>query len=93
MPYQHVQRSFDAVLPNTGVRDGWARLAPTSTGAVYPNYLGQEEHDSDRLVPSAFGSNYERLVEIKTRYDPVNVFRLNQNIEPRITGAAPRHVG
>ena len=32
---------------------------------------------------ASFGSNYERLVDIKTAYDPTNVFRLNQNIEPR----------
>jgi FAD/FMN-containing dehydrogenase len=64
------------------VRDAWDRLAPHSTGAVYPNFLGQEEQEADRLVRSAFGPNHERLVAIKTRYDPLNFFRLNQNIRP-----------
>jgi hypothetical protein len=34
------------------------------------------------LVRSAFGSNYDRLAQIKRRYDPTNLFRLNQNIKP-----------
>jgi hypothetical protein len=68
------------------VRETWNRLAPHSTGAVYLNYLGREERDADALVRAAFGSNYDRLVDIKTRYDPTNLFRLNQNIQPRRTG-------
>jgi hypothetical protein len=34
-------------------------------------------------VRHAYGENYERLVELKTRYDPTNLFRLNQNIAPK----------
>jgi len=64
------------------VRNAWDRLAPYSTGAVYLNYLGQEERDAESLVQSAFGSNYDRLTGIKTKYDPANFFRLNQNIKP-----------
>ena len=64
------------------VREAWNRLAPHSTGAVYLNYIGQEEKDADALVRSAFGSNYDRLAQIKRKYDPTNLFRLNQNIEP-----------
>jgi FAD/FMN-containing dehydrogenase len=65
------------------VRETWNRLAPHSTGAVYLNYLGREERDANALVRAAFGPNYNRLVETKTRYDPANLFRLNQNIPPR----------
>jgi FAD/FMN-containing dehydrogenase len=65
------------------VRETWARLAPHSTGGVYLNYLGREERDADALVHAAFGPNYARLVDIKTRYDPANLFRLNQNVPPR----------
>jgi FAD/FMN-containing dehydrogenase len=64
------------------VREAWKRLAPLSTGAVYLNYVGHEEKDADALVRSAFGSNFDRLADIKRKYDPTNFFRLNQNIRP-----------
>jgi FAD/FMN-containing dehydrogenase len=64
------------------VREAWNLLAPHSTGAVYLNYLGREERDADALVRSAFGANYDRLVQVKRKYDPANLFRLNQNINP-----------
>ena len=38
--------------------------------------------DDDELVKLAYGQNYARLVEIKLKYDPKNVLRLNQNIKP-----------
>jgi FAD/FMN-containing dehydrogenase len=66
------------------VRDAWSRMAPESTGAVYLNYAGREERDADAIVRTAFGGNYGRLAEIKTKYDPANLFRLNQNIRPRL---------
>jgi hypothetical protein len=47
--------------------------------AVYINQLGDT---SDQLVRAAYGPNYARLVEIKKKYDPKNVLRLNQNIPP-----------
>lgn len=62
------------------VRDAWDRLSQHSTGAVYLNYLGHEEEEAKNLVQAAFGPNYARLVEIKAKYDPANVFRMNQNI-------------
>jgi FAD/FMN-containing dehydrogenase len=63
---------------------GWARdlfraAAPFATGAVYVNFLTQEEEDR---VRAAYGSNYDRLVQLKGRYDPKNLFRTNQNIRP-----------
>ena len=53
-------------------------LQPFAHG-VYVNQLGDT---SDELVRTAYGANYARLVEIKKRYDPDNVLRLNQNITP-----------
>jgi FAD/FMN-containing dehydrogenase len=53
-------------------------LWPLARG-VYINQLGDT---SDQLVRSAYGPNYARLVEIKKKYDPNNVLRLNQNIRP-----------
>jgi hypothetical protein len=66
------------------VRDAWNQLSPYSTGAVYLNYLGREEQDADALIRAAFGPNYNRLVAVKTQYDPTNLFRLNQNITPKL---------
>jgi hypothetical protein len=58
------------------VRDAWARLRPWSTGATYVNFQTAEEGD-DR-VRASYGANYERLVEVKRRYDPENLFRTNR---------------
>ncbi|WP_162054659.1 FAD-binding oxidoreductase [Pontibacter pamirensis] len=62
----------------------WARnlfrdTANFATGGVYVNFLTEEETDR---VRAAYGPNYERLVEVKTKYDPANLFRTNQNIVP-----------
>jgi FAD/FMN-containing dehydrogenase len=59
------------------VREAWERLRPHSKDCVYLNYLGREERDNERLMRSAFGRNYDRLVEIKEKYDPTNLFRVN----------------
>jgi FAD binding domain/Berberine and berberine like len=53
-------------------------LQPFARG-VYVNQLGET---SEELVRASYGSNYARLVEIKKKYDPTNVLRLNQNIKP-----------
>ena len=47
--------------------------------ASYINFLTQEEADR---VAFAYGGTYKRLVELKTKYDPANLFRMNQNIKP-----------
>ena len=63
---------------------GWARdlftaLAPFSTGAVYVNFLTAEEGDR---VKMAYGANLAKLVGVKKKYDPTNLFRMNINIRP-----------
>jgi FAD/FMN-containing dehydrogenase len=60
-------------------RDVWETMRPFSTGGVYANNLGEEGADRIR---AAYGDNYQRLVRVKTTYDPANFFRSNQNIQP-----------
>lgn len=60
-------------------RDLWAALAPSSTGGVYANNLGDEGNDR---VRAAYGPNHARLAALKTRYDPSNLFCMNQNVTP-----------
>jgi FAD/FMN-containing dehydrogenase len=62
-------------------RDFWAAMRPFSTGAVYVNNLGDEGEDR---VQAAYGPNYQKLVALKNKYDPTNLFRLNQNIRPTV---------
>jgi FAD/FMN-containing dehydrogenase len=76
--------SNEAAAPNVAwSRRWWSALEPYSTGAIYLNFAGDEEGGGRELVRSAFSTNYDRLAEIKTKYDPTNLFRLNQNIRPR----------
>jgi len=60
-------------------RDFFKASAPYASAGAYVNFMTAEE--SDR-VASAYGANYARLVEAKRKYDPDNVFHLNQNIKP-----------
>jgi FAD/FMN-containing dehydrogenase len=62
-------------------RSLWNAVRPYSTGGVYANNLGDEGEDR---VRDAYGENYARLVALKNKYDPANLFRLNQNIRPSI---------
>jgi FAD/FMN-containing dehydrogenase len=62
----------------------WARslfraTEPFATGTAYVNFMPDDEADR---VETIYGANYRRLTEIKKRYDPRNLFRMNQNIRP-----------
>jgi FAD/FMN-containing dehydrogenase len=61
-------------------RDFFDAMQPHARGRVYLNFLGDE--GADRVRQAYGAGSYERLVELKRRYDPANFFRLNQNIEP-----------
>jgi hypothetical protein len=62
-------------------RASWRELRSFSTGGTYVNFLTEEE--GDERVRAAYAGNYERLVEVKTKWDPQNFFRMNKNIAPR----------
>ena len=67
-------------------RDMAADLAPHTTTGVYLNFVGDE---GEERVRSTYGpEKYDRLVALKDRWDPDNLFRLNQNIKP--SGKTPR---
>lgn len=61
-------------------RKAYAAMEPFVGSGRYVNYLGDDETGDP--VPAAYGPNYRRLRALKTKYDPTNFFRLNQNIRP-----------
>lgn len=61
-------------------RETYVAMQPFLAAGRYLNYLGDDE--AGEPVAAAYGPNYRRLREIKTRYDPKNFFRMNQNIRP-----------
>lgn len=65
-------------------REGWNNSERFGHyGRAYLNFAGLGE-DAAALTRTSFGPNYQRLVEIKTKYDPKNMFRFNQNIAPEV---------
>jgi FAD/FMN-containing dehydrogenase len=89
--YPHREPGFNLLLISqwtdpaaTEAGIAWARqtfeaLSPFMADRSYTNYLAADDHDR---VRQAFGPNYERLVQVKRRYDRHNRFRGNQNIDP-----------
>ena len=90
--YSHRDAPFDLVILSSWAdaaesdrnvawtRELYAAVSPHLSGGVYVNDLDRDETE-DR-VRSAYGVNYERLVALKARFDPTNVFRMNNNIKP-----------
>jgi hypothetical protein len=62
-------------------KDYWDALHPYSSGGAYSNFMMDEGHDR---VKASYKNNYDRLVSIKNKYDPENLFRVNQNIKPSL---------
>jgi FAD/FMN-containing dehydrogenase len=62
-------------------RDFLHEMESFSPGGLYVNFAGLGE-EGEALVKSAYGDSYEKLVKIKRKYDPDNIFRMNQNIKP-----------
>jgi FAD/FMN-containing dehydrogenase len=92
--FRHRGAPFDLIVIAGGFRPEetekniqWARatsaaMQPFMSGGAYVNYLGADA--SPDAVRAAYGPAYDRLVALKDRYDPANVFRLNQNIRPSV---------
>ena len=64
-------------------KEYWEALRPYTLGGAYVNFMMEEGEDR---IKATYGSNYERLVAIKSKYDPDNFFRVNQNIKPTRKG-------
>ena len=69
----------NAGLISQWARDYWQELHPASAGGGYVNFLMSEGQDR---VRAAYRGNYDRLAQVKQRYDPDNTFHINQNIQP-----------
>jgi FAD/FMN-containing dehydrogenase len=65
---------------STWAKEYWNALHPYSAGGAYINFMMEEGVERIRAT---YGKNYDRLAKIKKRYDPANLFRVNQNIKPR----------
>jgi FAD/FMN-containing dehydrogenase len=63
-------------------RECWEAMKPFADRAVYVNALDDAQEAGERPVREAYGANYERLRELKKKYDPTNLFRQNSNIKP-----------
>src|ERR1700722_16432533 len=61
-------------------KEYWSALHPYSAGGAYINFMMDE---GEERIRATYGKNYKRLAKIKKRYDPGNLFRVNQNIRPR----------
>ncbi len=62
-------------------KEYWEALHPYSAGGAYVNFMMEEGEDR---VKATYGQNYDRLVAVKNKYDPENLFRVNQNIRPAL---------
>jgi FAD/FMN-containing dehydrogenase len=62
-------------------REYWDAMGKYSTGGLYLNFAGFVE-EKEALVRAGYGGNYERLAQLKAKYDPGNLFRMNPNITP-----------
>jgi FAD/FMN-containing dehydrogenase len=75
------ERSEDDAANIEWAQAAWRDMRRFSTGSAYINFMTEEE--GEERIRAAYGGNYERLVDVKTRWDPGNLFRMNKNIAPR----------
>jgi FAD/FMN-containing dehydrogenase len=65
-------------------RDYWAALHPHSAGGAYVNFMMDAGDEGTERVRATYRDSYDRLAAIKARYDPTNLFRVNQNVRPGV---------
>jgi FAD/FMN-containing dehydrogenase len=63
-------------------QDYWAAVHPFNLAGAYANFMMDDEGEA--RVKAAYGGNYDRLAALKKKYDPANLFRVNQNIRPSL---------
>jgi FAD/FMN-containing dehydrogenase len=80
-PSSHWVDTADDASNVRWAREFVAAMEPYSDGSRYLNFAGFQE-EGEAMMRSSFGPHYERLLALKRRYDPTNLFRLNQNIDP-----------
>jgi FAD/FMN-containing dehydrogenase len=61
-------------------KEYWSALHPYSAGGAYINFMMEE---GEERIRATYGKNYDRLARIKKRYDPANLFHVNQNVQPK----------
>ncbi|HEX9868937.1 MAG TPA: BBE domain-containing protein [Candidatus Tectomicrobia bacterium] len=59
-------------------------MQPFSSGGAYITQMGVGAEEGADRIKAAYGPNYDRLVALKHKYDPMNLFRHNQNIKPTV---------
>jgi FAD/FMN-containing dehydrogenase len=64
------------------IRNSFEEVGKYGKGTTYTNFTGQLDESAETLTANAYGPNTARLREVKRRYDPDNLFRLNPNIVP-----------
>ena len=64
-------------------RETWKAMQPYASDAVYVNYLNEEADEGSERIKAAYGpEKFARLAVLKAKYDPGNLFRMNQNVRP-----------
>jgi hypothetical protein len=74
-------------------RSYWSATHPYSAGGAYVNMMMDAADEGPDRVRASYGANYDRLAQIKAKYDPTNLFRINQNIVPNTSAAAEQMHG
>jgi FAD/FMN-containing dehydrogenase len=77
------EQAADDEINRTWARETWHSMEPYASEGVYVNYLGTEADEGSNRLAEAYGpGKFDKLVALKQKYDPTNLFRMNQNIRP-----------